>query len=42
MESVAKRELGWTDIPFDVDQQIGPNWGNLEPYEINTQKERHG
>jgi DNA polymerase-1 len=42
MESVAKRELGWTDIPFDVDLQIGPNWGNLEPYEINTQKERHG
>jgi uracil-DNA glycosylase family 4 len=34
MESTAKRALNWTDIPFTVDLQIGPNWGSLEEYEF--------
>lgn len=32
MESAAIDCLGWDDIPFEVDLQVGPNWGELEDY----------
>jgi len=32
MEQAAIDCLGWTDIPFEVDLQIGDNWGELEEY----------
>jgi DNA polymerase-1 len=34
MEAAPKRALGWDDFPFTVDLQIGPNWGNLEEYNL--------
>ena len=33
MGGAPRRALGW-DYPFDVDIQIGPNWGSLEEYTI--------
>jgi DNA polymerase-1 len=33
MGSAAQTLLNWTGIPFDVDLQIGPSWGELDDYE---------
>jgi DNA polymerase I-like protein with 3'-5' exonuclease and polymerase domains len=32
MEAAAVECLQWDDIPFEVDLQIGQNWGELEDY----------
>lgn len=34
MESAPRETLGWDDFPFNVDLQIGQNWGNLSNYEL--------
>jgi DNA polymerase-1 len=32
MENAPKEFLNWTDIPYEVELNVGPNWGELEDY----------
>jgi len=32
------KQLGWTDIPFEVDISVGPNWGTLTDYELELEE----
>ena len=34
MIAQVEEQLGWTDIPFEVDVSYGANWGTHEDYEF--------
>jgi uracil-DNA glycosylase family 4 len=38
MIAQASKQLGWDDIPFEVDVSIGPNWGDLHDWVMSDER----